>query len=35
MMSIRVERAEFDPVQGFLYYVILSQTLKSALKTCR
>jgi hypothetical protein len=27
-MSIRVERAEFDPVNGFLYYVIFKPNLE-------
>jgi hypothetical protein len=27
-MSIRVERAEFDPVQGYLYYVIFKPQLE-------
>jgi len=27
-MSIRVERAEFDPVQGFLYYVVFKPNLE-------
>ena len=30
-MSIRVERAEFDPLHGFLYYVIFKPNLESGL----
>lgn len=28
MMSIRVERAEFDPMDGFLYYVMFKPNLE-------
>ncbi len=35
MMSIRVERAEFDPVEGFLYYVMFKPNLEMGVEDVR
>jgi hypothetical protein len=34
-MSIRVERAEFDPTDGFLYYVIFKPNLEVGVENVR